>query len=141
MYIKKEKITEYDEKVINACRNIYKTLDLIKETVKEIEKSARLIEILTPGKLRNDQIIYHNMVNLNLADYANIYEGQVKALTDLRRSYGKEVDDWDDNGFPATEEILRKLMKQLSGGYHNRLLYYKHYILSSLHENILYITK
>ena len=51
------------------------------------------------------------MVNLNLADYANIYEGQVKALTDLRRSYGKQIDDWDDNGFPATEEILRKLMK------------------------------
>ena len=38
MYIKKQKTTEYDEKVINACRNIYKTLDLIKETVKEIEK-------------------------------------------------------------------------------------------------------
>lgn len=111
MQIKKQKITEYDEKVINACRNIYKTLDLIKDTIREIEKSARLIQILTPGKLRNDQIIYHNMVNLNLADYVNIYEGQVKALTDLRRSYGKQIDDWDDNGFPATEEVLRKLMK------------------------------
>ena len=111
MYIKKQKVTEYDEKVINACRDIYKTLDLIKETMREIEKSARLVQILAHGDLRDEQIIYHGIANLRLIDYINMYEGQVKALTNLRRSYGKQIDDWDDNGFPTTAELLRKLME------------------------------
>lgn len=111
MQIKKQKVTEYDEKVINACRELYKTLDIIKETLREIEKSARLIQILAHGDLRDEQIIYHGIANLRLIDYINMYEGQVKALADLRRSYGKEIDGWEDNGFPTTAELLRKLME------------------------------